>query len=232
MKKTIRQVADDLGVKSSAVYFKIRNHKSFSEILKPYISKKGNTILISPKGQEILKEAFLNETNPNELSNSAMKTAAEERRKSAEDVAQCDEFFQKILEHSKQGDENYGEEMNANGFTLGTSGSGKSVDNLPELPDFSGFEEQFWQERFEEVENELKKTELMLIELKNEQASLLSKIQVVSDNLLFNNKFNNISRVLEKLEKMEEINKIRTFSLSVAAFCVLFILLYIITLLQ
>ena len=65
----------------------------------------------------------------------------------------------------------------------------------------------------------------MLIELKNEQASLLSRIQGVSDKLLFNSMF-------EELEKMEKINKIRTFSFSVAAFCVLFILLYIITLLQ
>ena len=212
MKKTIRQVADDLGVKSSAVYFKIRNHKSFSEILKPYISKKGNTILISPKGQEILKEAFLNETNPNELSNSAMNTSAD-------------------LETSEQSNENSDAEINVSDNTLGTSESDEFAgDYLPELPDFSDF--QFWQERFEEVESELEKTELMLIELKNEQASLLSRIQGVSDILLFDSKFNDISRVLEKLEKMEKINKIRTFSFSVAAFCALFILLYIITLLQ
>lgn len=212
MKKTIRQVADDLGVKSSAVYFKIRNHKSFSEILKPYISKKGNTILISPKGQEILKEAFLNETNPNELSNSAMNTSAD-------------------LETSEQSNENSDAEINVSDNTLGTSESDEFAgDYLPELPDFSDF--QFWQERFEEVESELEKTELMLIELKNEQVSLLSRIQGVSDILLFDSKFNDISRVLEKLEKMEKINKIRTFSFSVAAFCALFILLYIITLLQ
>lgn len=212
MKKTIRQVADDLGVKSSAVYFKIRNHKSFSEILKPYISKKGNTILISPKGQEILKEAFLNETNPNELSDSAMNTSAD-------------------LETSEQSNENSDAEINVSDNTLGTSESDEFAgDYLPELPDFSDF--QFWQERFEEVESELEKTELMLIELKNEQVSLLSRIQGVSDILLFDSKFNDISRVLEKLEKMEKINKIRTFSFSVAAFCALFILLYIITLLQ
>ena len=212
MKKTIRQVADDLGVKSSAVYFKIRNHKSFSEILKPYISKKGNTILISPKGQEILKEAFLNETNPNELSNSAMNTSAD-------------------LETSEQSNENSDAEINVSDNTLGTSESDEFAgDYLPELPDFSDF--QFWQECFEEVESELEKTELMLIELKNEQVSLLSRIQGVSDILLFDSKFNDISRVLEKLEKMEKINKIRTFSFSVAAFCALFILLYIITLLQ
>lgn len=205
MKKTIRQVADDLGVKSSAVYFKIRNHKSFSEILKPYISKKGNTILISPKGQEILKEAFLKETNPNELSDSAMNTSAD-------------------LETSEQSNENSDAEINVSDNTLGTSESDEFAgDYLPELPDFSDF--QFWQERFEEVESELEKTELMLIELKNEQASLLSIIQGVSDKLLFNSMF-------EELEKMEKINKIRTFSFSVAAFCVLFILLYIITLLQ
>ena len=212
MKKTIRQVADDLGVKSSAVYFKIRNHKSFSEILKPYISKKGNTILISPKGQEILKEAFLKETNPNELSDSAMNTSAD-------------------LETSEQSNENSDAEINVSDNTLGTSESDEFAgDYLPELPDFSDF--QFWQERFEEVESELEKTELMLIELKNEQVSLLSRIQGVSDILLFDSKFNDISRVLEKLEKMEKINKIRTFSFSVAAFCALFILLYIITLLQ
>ena len=205
MKKTIRQVADDLGVKSSAVYFKIRNHKSFSEILKPYISKKGNTILISPKGQEILKEAFLKETNPNELSDSAMNTSAD-------------------LETSEQSNENSDAEINVSDNTLGTSESDEFAgDYLPELPDFSDF--QFWQERFEEVESELEKTELMLIELKNEQASLLSIIQGVSDKLLFNSMF-------EELEKMEKINKIRTFSFSVAAFCALFILLYIITLLQ
>lgn len=177
MKKTIRQVADDFGVKSSAVYFKIRNHKSFSEILKPYISKKGNTILISPKGQEILKEAFLNETNPNELSNSAMNTSAD-------------------LETSEQSNENSDAEINVSDNTLGTSESDEFAgDYLPELLDFSDFEKQFWQERFDSM-------------------------------------FNDISRVLEELEKMEKINKIRTFSFSVAAFCVLFILLYIITLLQ
>ena len=190
MNKTIRQVADDLGVKSSAVYSKIRYKKYFSKVMKPYISKKGNTILISPKGQEILKEAFLNETNPNELSNSAMNTSAD-------------------LETSEQSNENSDAEINV-----------------------SEIEKQFWQKRFDEVESELKKTELMLIELKKEQASLLSKIQGVSDQLVFNRKFNNISDVLNELEKMEKINEIRTFSFSVAAFCVLFILLYIISLFQ
>ena len=186
MKKTIRQVADDLGVKSSAVYFKIRNHKSFSEILKPYISKKGNTILISPEGQELLKKAFLNKSNPNELSDSAMNTSAD-------------------LETSEQSNENSDAEINVSDNTLGTSESDEFAgDYLPELPDFSDF--QFWQERFEEVESELEKTELMLIELKNEQVSLLSRIQGVSDILLFDSKFNDISRVLEKLEKMEKIN--------------------------
>ena len=195
MKKTIRQVADDLGVKSSAVYSKIKYKKYFSKVLEPYISKKGNTILISPEGQEILKKAFLNKTNPNELSNSAMNTSAD-------------------LETSEQSNENSDAEINVSDNTLGTSESDEFAgDYLPELPDFSDF--QFWQERFEEVESELKKTELMLIELKNEQASLLSRIQGVSDKLLFNSMF-------EELEKMEKINKIRTFSFSVAAFCVLF----------
>ena len=205
MKKTIRQVADDLGVKSSAVYSKIRYKKYFSKVMKPYISKKGNTILISPEGQELLKKAFLNKSNPNELSDSAMNTSAD-------------------LETSEQSNENSDAEINVSDNTLGTSESDEFAgDYLPELPDFSDF--QFWQERFEEVESELEKTELMLIELKNEQASLLSRIQGVSDKLLFNSMF-------EELEKMEKINKIRTFSFSVAAFCVLFILLYIITLLQ
>lgn len=163
MKKTIRQVADDLGVKSSAVYFKIRGKKYFSEVLKPYISKKGNTILISPEGQEILKKAFLNKTNPNELCDSSMNTSAD-------------------LETSEQSNENSDAEINVSDNTLGTSESDEFAgDYLPEL---------------------------------------------------FNSKFNDISRVLEELEKMEKINKIRTFSFSVAAFCVLFILLYIITLLQ
>ena len=154
----------------------------------------------------------MNETNPNELSNSAMNTSAD-------------------LETSEQSNENSDAEINVSDNTLGTSESDEFAgDYLPELPDFSDF--QFWQERFEEVESELEKTELMLIELKNEQVSLLSRIQGVSDILLFDSKFNDISRVLEKLEKMEKINKIRTFSFSVVAFCVLFILLYIITLLQ
>ncbi|MBR1481508.1 MAG: hypothetical protein IJ598_00900 [Ruminococcus sp.] len=214
MNKTIRQVADDLGVKSSAVYSKIRYKKYFSKVMKPYISKRGNTILISPEGQELLKKAFLNKTNPNELSDSAMNTSAD-------------------LETSEQSNENSDAEINVSENTLGTSKSDEFAgDYLPKLPDFSDFEKQFWKERFDEVESELKKTELMLIELKKEQASLLSKIQGVSDKLVFNSKFNDISRVLEELEKMEKINKIRTFSFSVAAFCVLFILLYIITLLQ
>ena len=190
MNKTIRQVADDLGVKSSAVYSKIRYKKYFSKVLKPYISKKGNTILISPEGQELLKKAFLNKTNPNELCDSAMNTSAD-------------------LETSEQSNENSDAEINV-----------------------SEIEKQFWQKRFDEVESELKKTELMLIELKKEQASLLSKIQGVSDQLVFDSKFNNISDVLNELEKMEKINEIRTISFSVAAFCVLFILLYIITLFQ
>lgn len=211
MNKTIRQVADDLGVKSSAVYSKIRYKKYFSKVMKPYISKKGNTILISPEGQELLKKAFLNKTNPNELSDSAMNTSAD-------------------LETSEQSNENSDAEINVSENTLGTSESDEFV--VPELPGFSDYEKQFWQKRFDEVESELEKTELMLIELKNEQASLLSKIQGVSDELVFNRKFNNISCVLKELEKMEKINKIRTFSFSVAAFCVLFILLYIITLLQ
>lgn len=190
MNKTIRQVADDLGVKSSAVYSKIRYKKYFSKVLKPYISKKGNTILISPEGQELLKKAFLNKTTPNELCDSAMNTSAD-------------------LETSEQSNENSDAEINV-----------------------SEIEKQFWQKRFDEVESELKKTELMLIELKKEQASLLSKIQGVSDQLVFDSKFNNISDVLNELEKMEKINEIRTISFSVAAFCVLFILLYIITLFQ
>ena len=188
MKKNIRQVADDLGVKSSAVYSKIRYKKYFSKVLEPYISKKGNTIVISPEGQELLKKAFLNKSNPNELSDSAMNTSAD-------------------LETSEQSNENSDAEINVSDNTLGTSESDEFAgDYLPELPDFSDFEKQFWQERFEEVESELKKTKLMLIKLKNEH--------------------------LEELEKMEKINKIRTFSFSVAAFCVLFILLYIITLFQ
>lgn len=177
MKKTIRQVADDLGVKSSAVYSKIRYKKYFSKVLEPYISKKGNTILISPEGQELLKKAFLNKSNPNELSDSAMNTSAD-------------------LETSEQSNENSDAEINVSDNTLGTSESDEFAgDYLPELLDFSDFEKQFWQERFDSM-------------------------------------FNDISRVLEELEKMEKINKIRTFSFSVAAFCVLFILLYIITLLQ
>ena len=216
MNKTIRQVADDLGVKSSAVYSKIRYKKYFSKVMKPYISKKGNTILISPEGQELLKKAFLNKTNPNELSDSAMNTSAD-------------------LETSEQSNKNSDAEINVSENTLGTSESDEFVavgDHLPKLPGFSDFEKQFWQERFDEVESELKKTELMLIELKKEQASLLSKIQGVSDQLVFNRKFNNISCVLNELDKMEKINEIRTFSFSVAAFCVLFILLYIIKLFQ
>lgn len=177
MEKTIRQVADDLGVKSSAVYSKIRYKKYFSKVLEPYISKKGNTILISPEGQELLKKAFLNKSNPNELSDSAMNTSAD-------------------LETSEQSNENSDAEINVSDNTLGTSESDEFAGNyLPELPDFSDFEKQFWQERFDSM-------------------------------------FNDISRVLEELEKMEKINKIITFSFSVAAFCVLFILLYIITLLQ
>ena len=177
MKKTIRQVADDLGVKSSAVYSKIRYKKYFSKVLEPYISKKGNTILISPEGQELLKKAFLNKTNPNELSDSAMNTSAD-------------------LETSEQSNENSDAEINVSDNTLGTSESDEFAgDYLPELPDFSDFEKQFWQGRFDSM-------------------------------------FNDISRVLEELEKMEKINKIITFSFSVAAFCVLFILLYIITLFQ
>lgn len=57
MYKTIKQIADEIGVSKQAVQKRISREPLYTS-LQPYIDKKGNTKYISVVGQNLIKSAF------------------------------------------------------------------------------------------------------------------------------------------------------------------------------
>lgn len=59
--KTIRELADELGVSKQAVWQKIKRDSSIN--LRQFTSKKGNTVYINVDGQKAIKSMFLDKTS-------------------------------------------------------------------------------------------------------------------------------------------------------------------------
>ena len=59
--KTIRELADELGVSKQAVWQKIKRNSSIN--LRQFTSKKGNTVYINVDGQKAVKSMFLDKTS-------------------------------------------------------------------------------------------------------------------------------------------------------------------------
>ena len=59
--KTIKEIADEIGVSKQAVWQKIKKESSID--LRQFTSKKGNTVYVDVDGQIVIKRAFLNKTS-------------------------------------------------------------------------------------------------------------------------------------------------------------------------
>lgn len=59
MKKTIRQIADEIGVSKQAIHQKIKKNKELSVRLQPFTSTVDGTIYIDIDGENTLKSSFL-----------------------------------------------------------------------------------------------------------------------------------------------------------------------------
>lgn len=59
--KTIRELADELGVSKQAIWQKIKRDSSIN--LRQFTSKKGNTVYINIDGQKAIKSMFLDKTS-------------------------------------------------------------------------------------------------------------------------------------------------------------------------
>ncbi len=59
--KTIKELADEIGVSKQAVWQKIKKESSID--LRQFTSKKGNTVYVDVDGQKVIKNAFLNKTS-------------------------------------------------------------------------------------------------------------------------------------------------------------------------
>ena len=55
--KTIKELADEIGVSKQAVWQKIKKESSID--LRQFTSKKGNTVYVDVDGQKAIKNAFL-----------------------------------------------------------------------------------------------------------------------------------------------------------------------------
>ena len=55
--KTIKELADEIGVSKQAVWQKIKKESSID--LRQFTSKKGNTVYVDVDGQKVIKSAFL-----------------------------------------------------------------------------------------------------------------------------------------------------------------------------
>ena len=62
--KTIRELADDLGVSKQAIWQKIKRDASFD--LRQFTSTKGNTVYVNVDGQKIIKSMFRNDSSTKE----------------------------------------------------------------------------------------------------------------------------------------------------------------------
>ena len=59
--KTIKELADEIGVSKQAVWQKIKKESSID--LRQFTSKKGNTVQVDVDGQKVIKNAFFNKTS-------------------------------------------------------------------------------------------------------------------------------------------------------------------------
>ncbi|WP_285007336.1 HTH domain-containing protein [Lactococcus garvieae] len=59
--KTIKELAEEIGVSKQAVWQKIKKESSID--LRQFTSKKGNTVYVDVDGQKVIKSAFLNKTS-------------------------------------------------------------------------------------------------------------------------------------------------------------------------
>ena len=59
--KTIKELADEIGVSKQAVWQKIKKESSID--LRQFTSKKGNTVYVDVDGQKAIKNAFFNKTS-------------------------------------------------------------------------------------------------------------------------------------------------------------------------
>jgi len=59
--KTIKKLADEIGVSKQAVWQKIKKESSID--LRQFTSKKGNTVYVDVDGQKVIKSAFFNKTS-------------------------------------------------------------------------------------------------------------------------------------------------------------------------
>ena len=59
--KTIKELADEIGVSKQAVGQKIKKESSID--LRQFTSKKGNTVYVDVDGQKVIKNAFFNKTS-------------------------------------------------------------------------------------------------------------------------------------------------------------------------
>ena len=59
--KTIKEIADEIGVSKQAVLQKIKKESSID--LRQFTSKKGNTVYVDVDGQKVIKNAFFNKTS-------------------------------------------------------------------------------------------------------------------------------------------------------------------------
>ena len=59
--KTIKEIADEIGVSKQAVWQKIKKESSID--LRQFTSKKGNTVYVDVDGQKAIKNAFFNKTS-------------------------------------------------------------------------------------------------------------------------------------------------------------------------
>ena len=59
--KTIKEIADEIGVSKQAVWQKIKKESSID--LRQFTSKKGNTVYVDVDGQKVIKSAFFNKTS-------------------------------------------------------------------------------------------------------------------------------------------------------------------------
>lgn len=75
--KTIKQLADELGVSKQAVWQKIKRNKSTD--LRQLMIKKGNTVYVLTKGQTIIKSMF------NDMSNGKRKSVGDNKDVNVDD---------------------------------------------------------------------------------------------------------------------------------------------------
>lgn len=59
--KTIKEIADEIGVSKQAVWQKIKKESSID--LRQFTSRKGNTVYVDVDGQKVIKNAFFNKTS-------------------------------------------------------------------------------------------------------------------------------------------------------------------------